>query len=76
MPAVFTPLFALGNPIATTSSTGTPVGGVSEYSYFSDFVTHAKTAITTASPAYQFEARGLYNRATNTFTASSINVLL
>ena len=28
------------------------------------------------TPATQFEARGIYNRATNTFTATSIDVVL
>ncbi len=30
----------------------------------------------TTNPAVQFEARGVYNRTTNTFTATSINLVL
>jgi hypothetical protein len=33
------------------------------------------TALAT-TPALQFEARGTYDRATNTFSASSVNVVL
>jgi hypothetical protein len=32
--------------------------------------------MTAANPALQFEARGVYNRTTNTFTATSINLVL
>jgi hypothetical protein len=32
--------------------------------------------MTTASPAVEFEARGVYNRTSNTFTATSMNLVL
>jgi hypothetical protein len=44
-------------------------------SAFSTFVTGVSGALPT-TPALQFEARGTYDRATNTFTALSVNAVL
>jgi hypothetical protein len=46
------------------------------YSVFADFVTEVERAMTTTSPAVQFEARGVYNRSTNIFTATTANLVL
>jgi hypothetical protein len=69
LPAVFTPLFSYGNPLTVAP------GGISVFSVFSTFATGLTTALAT-TPALQFEARGTYNRTTNTFSASSVNVVL
>jgi hypothetical protein len=45
------------------------------FSTFATFTTELKTALA-ATPALQMEARGTYNRATNTFSASSVDVVL
>ena len=41
-----------------------------------DFVTQLNATFVTPTPATQFVARGMYNRASNTFTASNIDVVL
>ena len=69
LPAVFTPLFSFGNPLAVAPA------GISVFSVFGTFETGLTTALAT-TPALQFEARGTYDRATNTFSASSVNVVL
>jgi hypothetical protein len=67
LPAVYLPLFAVGNPAATT--------GISVFNNFSTFATTLTTSIVAASPAVTFVANGLYDRTSNTFTASSIDVV-
>jgi hypothetical protein len=69
LPSTFTPLFAVGNPAAVAPA------GINVYSVFATYVTQLTTVLA-ATPAVQFEARGLYDRTTNTFSASSINVVL
>jgi hypothetical protein len=64
--STFSPLFAVGN----TAS------GISVYSSFASFVTKLNSTFGAATPAMQLEARGLYDRTTNTFTATSVNVVL
>lgn len=68
-PPVFLPLFSFGNPQAVAP------GGISQYSVASTYVAQL-TSTLAASPALQFEARGTYDRVHNTFSASSINVVL
>lgn len=70
LPAVFLPSFAIGNLTSTADTTGVTV-----YNTFSTFVTQLPLSIVAATPAYQFVATGLYDRAANTFTATSINVV-
>jgi hypothetical protein len=43
---------------------------------FSDFVSGAATSLSTTDPAVQLVARGIYDRATNTFTATAIDFAL
>ena len=69
VPATFTPLFSYGNPTAATSP------GINVFSAFGTFATDLTTALAT-TPALQLEARGTYSRTTNTFSASSVNVVL
>jgi hypothetical protein len=70
LPAVFLPLFAIGNLTATANTTAMTV-----YNTFSTFVTQLPQSIVAATPALHFVAAGVYNRGNNTFTASSIDVV-
>jgi hypothetical protein len=68
LPPTFLPSYSFGNPLATTPS-------ISVFSNFSTFSTNLTTAAA-STPALQLEARGTYNRATNTFTAISVAAVL
>jgi hypothetical protein len=70
LPAAFLPLFAIGNLTATAATTAIAV-----YNSFPAFVTQLPTSIVAATPALHFVAAGTYNRSSNTFTASSIDVV-
>jgi hypothetical protein len=84
VPAVFMPLYAVGNPTtasattitAPTAETSTPTTALSVFNSYTSFVTEVNSTMTAANPALQFEATGFYNRAANTFNATSINVVL
>ena len=84
LPAVFLPQFTVGNPVtssaitttAPTSATTTQTTSLYVFNTFASFVTEVKSLMTAADPALQFEATGFYDRATNTFNATSINVVL
>jgi len=85
LPAVFLPLFTVGNPTTASATTTTPTSGSTtttatttllEANTFSTFVTNVQSTVTATNLVLQFEATGFYNRATNTFNASSINVVL
>jgi len=81
VPAVFLPLFAVGNPVTSAATvdpttTTTASTAISMFNTFATYATQLGSSITTTSPALRFEATGLYNRASNTFTATRINVVL
>jgi len=67
--ALFTPRFSYGDPTAVAPA------GINVFSSFGTFAT-GLTAALAAAPALVLEARGTYNRATNTFSASSVDVVL
>jgi hypothetical protein len=74
----FAPEYTVGNP---TTATVTPTvvsatTALNVYNSFSSFVTEVNSTMTTASPAVQFEARGVYDRSNNTFTATTVNLVL
>jgi hypothetical protein len=69
LPAVFQPVFAIGNLSAADTTAITVTNN------FATYVTQLPTGIVAATPAYQFVAAGVYNRGNNTFTASSIDVV-
>lgn len=69
---LFNPRFAVGPGAISESSTGSIMSFVT----FAGYVTQLNTTFATPTPATQFVARGLYDRASNTFTASSIDVVL
>ncbi len=66
---IFTPRFSYGDPTAVTPA------GIHVFSSFATFATDLTTALATTG-ALQLEARGTYNRTTNTFSASSVDVVL
>ena len=84
LPAVFLPQYSVGNPVtsslitttAPTSATTAQTTSLYVYNTFASFVTQVNSLMTTADPALQFEATGFFNRATNTFNATSINLVL
>jgi hypothetical protein len=67
--ALFTPRFSYGVPTAVAPA------GIHVFSAFGTFATDLTAALATTG-ALQLEARGTYNRATNTFSASSVDVVL
>ncbi len=69
LPAVFLPAFAIGNLSAANTTS------ISVYNTFATFTTQLPKVIVAATPALHFVAGGVYNRATNVFTASSIDVV-
>ena len=69
---LFTPRFSVG-PGAISASATSPILSFND---FAAFVTRLTTTFATPTPATQFVARGFYARASNTFTASSIDVVL
>src|SRR5208282_2987932 len=75
--STFAPRFGYGNPkTSTTTSTTTLTTALVVYSDFSTFVTGLDNALSATNPALQLEASGVFNRTTNTFTATSISFVL
>jgi hypothetical protein len=73
---VFTPRFSYGDPTAVVAvGCVTACSGIHVFSAFGTFANDLTTALATTG-ALQMEARGTYNRATNTFSASSVDVVL
>ena len=46
------------------------------YSEFASFLNQTNILMSAANPAVQFEARGVFNRTANTFTATTLNLVL
>jgi sulfur transfer complex TusBCD TusB component (DsrH family) len=69
LPAVFLPQFAIGNLSAPNTTS------VTVFNSFANFVTQLPRSIVAATPALHFVATGTYNRGSNIFTASSIDVV-
>jgi hypothetical protein len=69
LPAVFLPLFAIGNLSAANTTS------IVVFNSFASFVAQVPKSIVAATPAEHFVATGVYNRGSNTFTASSIDVV-
>ena len=62
----FAPLFALGNAS----------GGISGFNSFASFVTALNSGVSATTPAISLQARGVYDRSTNTFTADTVDLVL
>jgi hypothetical protein len=69
---LFSPVFSVG---AGATSTNTSAS-IQSFNGFAAFVTQLTTTLAKPTPATQFVARGFYDPATSTFTASSIDVVL
>lgn len=76
--STFAPRFTVGDPqsatitpTVTTSSTF-----LQSFSAFSDWVSKVNSTLTSTVPALQMTASGIYDRASNTFTATSIDLVL
>jgi len=78
----FAPRYTWGNPLTSTVdavSTTSDVAATTQLnasSSFSVFVSGVTATLGTAAPAKQLVVRGIYNRATNTFTATAIDFAL
>jgi hypothetical protein len=70
---LFNPRFSVGPASNPDIATITPI---TSFITFAAFVTQLNTTFATPTPATQFVARGMYDNASNTFTASSIDVVL
>jgi hypothetical protein len=62
--------------VGAGASTEVVTASIESFNGFAAFVTQLNTTFATPTPATQFGARGFYNRSSNTFTASSIDVVL
>jgi hypothetical protein len=69
---LFSPVFSVG-PGAITAAVVNPI---QSFNGFANFVTQLNTTFAVPTPAIKFVARGFYDRTSNTFTASSIDVVL
>jgi hypothetical protein len=73
LPPVLLPLFSAGPGATPEATTIVPIDC---FNSFTDFVTHMQTTLAAPTSATKFVATGLFNRATNTFTASRISVVI
>lgn len=75
--STFAPRYTVGVPAtATTTSTVTATTELQAYSSFSDWTSKVLSTLTSSAPALQMRATGIYDRTTNTFTATSIDLVL
>jgi hypothetical protein len=69
---LFSPVFSVG-PGAITEAV---IPHILSFNGFAAYVTQLTTSFAVPTPTTRFVARGFYNRSSNTFTASSIDVVL
>jgi hypothetical protein len=69
---LFSPVFSVG-PGAITEAV---IPHILSFNGFAAYVTQLTTSFAVPTPTTRFVARGFYNRGSNTFTASSIDVVL
>ena len=76
--STFAPRFTVGDPdTATITPTNTTSSTyLQSFSVFSDWVSKVNSTLTSTAPAVQMTASGIYDRASNTFTATSIDLVL
>jgi hypothetical protein len=73
----FAPRYSWGNPVTSSTTDTLPsTTNLSMSSVFGNFVSGVHATLSTADPALQLVARGIYDRATNTFTATQIDFAL
>jgi len=73
LPPVLLPLFSFGAGASIEATTIVPIDC---FNSFAEFVTQMGTTLAVPTSATKFVATGLFNRATNTFTASRISVVI
>ena len=73
LPPLLLPLFSMG-PGATPEAT--TIVAINCFNSFAEFVTQMQTTLAAPTSATKFVATGLFNRSTNTFTASRISVVI
>jgi hypothetical protein len=69
---LFSPVFSVG----PGGITETVISPIQSFNGFANFVTQLTTTFAAPTPATRFIARGFFDRASNTFTASIIDVVL
>jgi hypothetical protein len=75
--STFAPRFTVGTPAtATTTPATTSTTSLESFSSFPSWVSEVGKSLTSTAPALQMAATGLYDRATNTFTATSVDFVL
>jgi hypothetical protein len=75
--SVFAPRFSVGDPnTANTTPTVTSTTSIASFSSFSSWVTKVNASLSSTAPGLQLAAAGIFDRATNTFTATSIDLVL
>jgi hypothetical protein len=76
--STFAPRYSVGDPktatITPTATTSTT--SIASYSAFSSWVSQVQSTLSSTAPALHLTATGIYDRATNTFTATSIDFVL
>jgi hypothetical protein len=73
----FAPRYVWGNPVTSaTTTTVTSTTNLAATSDFTTFLSGVTSDLSTTNPAVQMMARGIYNPATNTFTATAIDFAL
>jgi hypothetical protein len=78
--STFSPQYTVGNPttssIFPTSTIAISATALNCFAIFNSFVSEVNSTMNSANPALQLEARGVYNRTSNTFTATTVNLVL
>ena len=78
--STFGPQYTIGNPntstLTATATIATPATTLHVYSDFPSFVTEYNSLVSSTNTVLQLTARGVYDRNTNTFTATDIDVVL
>jgi hypothetical protein len=73
----FAPRYSVGDPAtATTTPTVTSTTAIASYSSFLSWVSKVNSSLSSTTPSVQLAASGIFDRATNTFTATSIDLVL
>jgi hypothetical protein len=80
MTSTFSPQYTVGNPttssIFPTSTVAVSATAINCFALFFSFADEVNRTMNSANPALQMQARGVYNRATNTFIATTVNLVL
>jgi hypothetical protein len=73
LPPALLPMYSLGPGATSEATTIVPING---FNAFPAFVTKMEATLAVPTSATKFVASGLFNRSTNTFTASRISVVI